>query len=376
MNRRHVGGFALLVVLIFLTSISAVFLLRGLNAQFGSREDIRTKRDVLRGLRDAQLALIAHGLIEDNSPGTLPSPSGEGQVEGLSEPIGFAGTPEQPARRLPWKFLGLSANVAGECLWYAVSDSYRNNEPTHQRSQNKGNAVNPNNPGSLGVDLAYSGTASEHVSAAAVLIAPGLARAEQTERDHSSTCAGGSIGQFLELANAAGSGAFIDATATPDTNDVVWPITHTQLLRPVLRRVLTAVSSPQNMLGILKTGLAANHVSVADTRLATPSFDAELAKTQLSEKNTSLTASFPSCSGIQTISVDENNVPINDRNGQPEITERYTEPVSWLCFNDWYAHMKYLPSERAIEISLLPEMPYHCRLNVDSGSINCGHTTQ
>ena len=131
-------GAALLVLLLALGLVAAYF---GLSAYNRALHNERTKinaetlqqaREALLGAADIDLDAHSKGLITDESFGRLPCPD----VTQLPNPGGQASVaPDCPATarstlgRLPWRTLGLPPlrDNAGECLWYAVSGSIKNN---------------------------------------------------------------------------------------------------------------------------------------------------------------------------------------------------------------------------------------------------------
>lgn len=352
-SRNH--GFALLAALILLVTLSTGLLTRTLNQRLGANADQRDRRELIRGMRDAQLALIAHALIEDNTPGTLPAPSGENSLDGRSNPIGYAGSPGQTARRLPWHFLALSPKVAGECLWYAVASAYRNSLPTSQRSVQTGTAINPVATAILKLAPAAS---NPPVAAAAVVIAPGRPIDGQNGRQQQAgtLCAGGNVESFLENENTSVSEVFITASADRNTNDIAIPVTHEQLMYPVLRRVLATF----------------NRASVRSSLLA------ELpASGSLDTLRCNFSTGATSCPGQEAFDsliagaagklVYKGNCPGLQQAGS---ATDYKHPVSWLCFNDWYAHIRYDRSSAQLSIAM-PETGQACHLSLDSGRILC-----
>lgn len=354
-------GYLLVAMLLVLTSLSAIYLAAALNKQ-GLRADWRAQRETLRAMHDAKLALIAHGLIEDNTPGTLPSPSGAygstHELDGRSVPTGFTGTPGLTARRLPWHFLGLQhrADGNGDCLWYAVGSNYRNsNLNTEARDPADGTAINPTTPGALLVNDA-TGVATS--GATAVLISAGPALATQTRSSPTSaTCGSGTIDQFLEASNAEDAGSYLNGGASESFNDTVIGITHSQQLRPVLRRVLTALSS-EDVRAEIAARMAAQPTGITAGTLAQlrgidvaayMAFDAMLVTPA---EVLTYTPSHRTCPGVDT-------------------AHPYLQPVSWLCFNDWYSHITFQRDAKTLFVSLEPTPAYHCTLALESGQVSC-----
>lgn len=358
-HARH-DGFALLAGLILLVTLSAGVITHALNQRLGTRADIRDKRELIRGMRDAQLALIAHALIEDNTPGTLPAPSGENALNGRSNPVGYAGSPAQAARRLPWHFLALSPYVAGECLWYAVATNYRNNTPTSQRNGHAETSINPSSTGTLSVTTAAD---TAPIAAVAALFAPGRIVDVQSGRQAQSgmLCAGGEVASFLEGENASPSATFFDAAADSRTNDTVMAVTSAQLMQPVLRRVLSTFSSESIRAGLLSALANAPQQGTLDAlRCAFSS---------------SSSASCPGRESFDTLIANttpdhlsySGNCPGRNQSG---AATDYKHPVSWLCFNDWYAHIRYDQPSSQLSIAI-PETGYQCALSLTTGHALC-----
>ncbi len=361
---RH-RGYALLAALLALISLSALMLAPGLLRSL-ERQQQRELRHTLRELRDAELALIMHGLIEDSTPGALPSPSAEDVLNGRSSTTSFLGTPTTPPRRLPWHFLGLPAPHSGHCLWYVVSAGHRNNIFTQSRQGNS--AIHPGNSGLLQIQNADDATLSPAV---AVLFAPGAALPHQTGRLPASfpDCSGGPADSHLDqtdgINNASGDGLYIQAARSESFNDLLRPINSERLLRPALKRVLQAFAGDATRAWLLSRSSAQN---LAELRTAPE--DALLMDELVSGLSR---ATDETLDGLDY----KNNATCPSvRLGG--ITS-YKHPVSWLCFNDWYPHLVLLPSggETYLRLRLRPgdDDHYHCDLVLGSGQISCRSPT-
>ncbi len=125
-------------------------------------------------LAQAKDALIGYAITygdthSGETHGYLPCPDMNGEAggnpEGSSETCGT--TDADTLGRLPWKTLGLPVlrDDAGECLWYAVSGTHKNNPKTSA-------TMNWDNPGKLRI---YSADGNEILpdEIVAVVIAPG-----------------------------------------------------------------------------------------------------------------------------------------------------------------------------------------------------------
>lgn len=362
---RH-RGYALLAALLALISLSALMLAPGLLRSL-ERQQQRELRHTLRELRDAELALIMHGLIEDSTPGALPSPSAEDVLNGRSSTTSFLGTPTTPPRRLPWHFLGLPAPHSGHCLWYVVSAGHRNNIFTQSRQGNS--AIHPGNSGLLQIQNADDATLSPAV---AVLFAPGAALPHQTGRLPASfpDCSGGPADSHLDqtdgINNASGDGLYIQAARSESFNDLLRPINSERLLRPALKRVLQAFAGDATRAWLLSRSSAQNLTELRTARedallmdelISGLSFVQDPTADGLSEANTR------GCRGVRL---------------SKQLS--YKHPVSWLCFNDWYPHLVLLPSaggETYLRLRLRPgdDDHYHCDLVLGSGQISCRSPT-
>ncbi|MDQ7988746.1 MAG: hypothetical protein REI09_03840 [Candidatus Dactylopiibacterium sp.] len=349
-------GFATLAALGVASLITATVVWQALSTRGGASFQQHETRAALRALREAREALIAHALIEDNTPGSLPSPSGEDVLDGRSTPLGFTGSPGQAARRLPWHFLALAP--AQDCLWYALAHTHRNTLSTHLRRAGNGTAINAASAGPLRVH-----TPTADVAAVAVIIAPGRAGPAQGGRTApgvARNCEGGSVPAFLEGRNADGSEDF--DMPPLHGNDLVLALSAEDLLRPVLRRVLGRFRSESQRADLL----AQIHLQPGDGTLdslrcaATASgvpcafaqhFDERLAGTEAAR----LVYGGQPCPGLSRVD-----------------GATYRHPVSWLCFNDWYAHIRY---ERASDrlVAQLPGAAGVCRLDLQSGRLHCEH---
>lgn len=357
MSAARQKGSALLVGVLLLMLALAGLTVPLLAAGTHAGTDKQMRRQQLRALYEAERALLAHALIEDNTPGSLPSPSAEGAVNGRSNPVGYAGTPDQPARRLPWHFLGLAPS--GECIWYAASRTFRNNLPTRQRSVAAETAINPGVSGGLVVHAANGA----RIDAAAVLIAPGDDPDESPRRlpNKAPLCMSGPIDAFLEGRNRNGDGHFASGAEVPDRgNDIVRPVSAGQLLAPVLRRVLSAfgperirkelvASAAFHMpvtLGTIRCGFATGEAPCAGAT----AFDS-----LLTGKDTSGLVYSADC-------------PIT---GTPDGTTP-VQPISWLCFNGWYEYLTYQPDGRTLVADAGNTL---CTLELDTGGIRCSGRT-
>lgn len=142
-------------------------------------------------LAQAKDALIGYAITYGDTHtgethGYLPCPDMNGEAggnpEGSSETCGTSDT--NTLGRLPWKTLGLPIprDDAGECLWYAVSGTYKNNPRT-------ASTMNWDNTGKLKI-FSAEGTEMAADEIVAVVIAPGPVSTTNTPaQDRSGTYA-------------------------------------------------------------------------------------------------------------------------------------------------------------------------------------------
>lgn len=125
------GGVLLLLAILLVLGTASV-LLAGLKRSAAFSSDIDME------LAQAREALIGYALTVDTRdstrlPGVLPCPDRDG--DGLSDsPCGAPG--ESVIGMLPWQTLGLPG--AGQCLWYAVSGTYKESAGVYPSSDTDG----------------------------------------------------------------------------------------------------------------------------------------------------------------------------------------------------------------------------------------------
>ena len=127
-------GAALMVILVLLVVSVAAILVNSLTTT--SLKNAR-KAQTAAALAQAKEALIGYAVTYGDTHsgqvhGYLPCPDyGGGNPEGSAEPV-CGSQNVSVIGRLPWATLDLSTlrDGDGECLWYAVSGTYKNNPPT------------------------------------------------------------------------------------------------------------------------------------------------------------------------------------------------------------------------------------------------------
>ncbi len=210
-------GAALLVLLTIMVLMGSGFLLKGLNRAADSQ--IEAEANTIRALAEAKAALVGRAVNDANRPGSLPCPDTDN--DGVAQL--FAGN-QCPSYigRLPWKTLRM-ANIldgSGETLWYALSSSFRDNS-----------SAEPINSETLGF-ISVNGA----VGVIAAIIAPGAPVAAQQNRTSNTD------DDYLEGENADDDMVFVNALRSNTFNDRVMPITQSDIMPLVERRVLRAVA--------------------------------------------------------------------------------------------------------------------------------------
>lgn len=247
--RSQQGGALLIFVLILV--------LAGTAALFSSLDgsDVKLERDrkTVAALSEAKAALIGFAVKSGTAvgaarPGDLPCPDIIGN-DGQSDPCAA-----NAIGRLPWRTLGISELRDGdnEQLWYAVSNNFKNNP-----------RIFPLNSDTIGTitirdtagNLINDGAANNGV--AAVVISPGAVITRQDGvnqvRDnanlntpmHYLDIALGEDNQNYVNGNANGliEGPIKDVNGSVVLNDKLLSITQAEILVPVEKRVVAAVSN-------------------------------------------------------------------------------------------------------------------------------------
>ena len=235
----------LIVLMTLIVLTSATVLLNKLNsrAQAVLDEQIRTAE----ALSAAKAALLAFAVTypdnygDTRGPGYLPCPDTDN--DGSPNPGPDCGPkaigrlPESiktdvegiPGLQEVFGVTGLR-DGAGERLWYAVSDAFRDDP-------NIAGVVNSETWGELGLDDADEDDA-DYQKVVAIIFAPGIEVGSQ-DRNASPN----DVAQYLESENADGDLYFVSADASMDFNDRLVAITHRELMSAVEKRVMSEVSS-------------------------------------------------------------------------------------------------------------------------------------
>jgi len=214
-------GAALLMMLMLLIIGALYLFIEPLSA---ARMQADRDKRTARALAQAKQALIAYAASYGDKHlnkvhGYLPCPetaipaslADEGSAEGSCGPKNIS-----VIGRLPWKTLGLEPlrDGSGECLWYAVSGTYKNNPGTDM--------LNWDTPGLFTI-LSSNGVgnaSSPEDRAAAVIFSPGAVSGSQNRIPvaNAGVCSGNySASNYLE-ASAAASNAVVSTIAGAVSN--------------------------------------------------------------------------------------------------------------------------------------------------------------
>jgi hypothetical protein len=244
-HRRHratlhkQSGAALLALMLVIIAGASYMLVSNLNAntRFYNRQ-IETARI----LSEAKAVLIAYALMYPESvnsnegPGYLPCPDRTNPASVDQTFIGRAGTScsfggGTIIGRFPWKTLGASdlRDHAGERLWYAVSENFKNNPKVM-------GYLNSDTPGNFSVD-----TVDDIV---AVIISPGAPVGSQN-RDLSTPATLLDPANFLEGGNELDYNSYV-SRAPGEFNDQLVYITRKELMQAVEQRVINQARTIMN----------------------------------------------------------------------------------------------------------------------------------
>ena len=239
MKRQHQRGMILPALALLAALGSLGWLLQHQDALgTPSRRQLAQLLRTARALETARDALLGYGASyreqsHDHSDyGYLPCPDIDG--DGSSETCGQQGLASLGL--LPYRTLNLPdlRDGHGECLWYAVAGSFKNNP--------KPRTLNWDSPGQFrlvdeaGQTLMLAG--DEQGLAAALIIAPGPPLATQQRTDGQRTCPQPAhVAEYLEaLTNASSSGTLQLAKPGSQNNDQIMSITGGQIFTLLRRR--------------------------------------------------------------------------------------------------------------------------------------------
>jgi hypothetical protein len=260
-------GIALLILLAIVGMAVIFALVAGLNK---SANDLARARDLktYAAMAQAKAALIAYAVTykdtHDNNPnyyvpGYLPCPDQGSGTEGVAA-ANCGASLVSAVGKLPWKTLGLDAlrDGSGECLWYAVSGTYKNSPNGVSGSTTTSNMMNWDTNGQFDV-MDTNGTsfltgATADTNAVAVIFAPGAALSGQNRAPVAGTtnCGGNyTASAYLDTANGinnstlvtpsspanvADTSVFIAGTASSAFNDKLVYITRADIWNAIKKR--------------------------------------------------------------------------------------------------------------------------------------------
>lgn len=169
----------------------------------------------------AREALIGRASGDDTRPGSLPCPD----IDNDGTADGAFGNCMNYLGRLPWRTLGLAElrDGWGEHLWYALSNTFRDNPAA--------GVLNSDTPGAISVR--NSAGALIVGDAPAVVIAPGRPLETQTRGTAQQTMAA----MYLDGENANGDSIYVTGTNRDPFNDRLIIVQRDDLFRPVVARV-------------------------------------------------------------------------------------------------------------------------------------------
>ncbi len=208
------SGMALIVLTFILGMAATAFLLHALNAN--TMKMARDKKTAA-ALVEAKAALIGRAVSDDNRPGSLPCPDGNG--DGSADLFAGVNCPAYVGR-FPWKTLAMTklADGSGEPLWYALASNYRD----HATAQ-------PINGTAIG-DLRVDGSGD----IVAILFSPGAPSQTQSGRPSNN------VSDYLEGENADGDTNFSRQTGNGQ-NDRLLTISRQELMATLSQRMLREI---------------------------------------------------------------------------------------------------------------------------------------
>jgi hypothetical protein len=198
----------------------------------GQRAHSARDRITEQTLQQAKEALIAHALVYDQMQRTLADPKGGGQTEDITLPPGTLPGPDtnlnmtaegsqddmcgkqevSALARFPWRSLGTGPlrDANGECLWYAVSGSFKANPSP--------DLLNWDSPGAFEIRVDLGNVIESDVIA--VIFAAGDALAGQSRAPQTGTvqCGGNYTPSAYLDADSVGGTDYTNAMANPAPN--------------------------------------------------------------------------------------------------------------------------------------------------------------
>lgn len=298
------SGYVLLLAVGILLAATTAVAVRGMWS-VGNATELRSHRQSLLALQKAREDLVSFALSEDNTPGSMPCPATNASAVSSSCSASSAYTPG----RFPFASMN-SVRVAGannECLWYAVSPSFRNFLQTTSRSASDPDQspINPENRGSL---ILHQDAHDPGTRAIAILFDPAMSSAEET---HTSGCRQGASTSFL-LVSSNRDPATGDVHFYLNGKDRALAVTADDVYPRLARHVLFSLERTRQY-GATMSSV----VNLGQLRAATPDFDVDVLKAPNALNNACRDAL--------------GNKP----------ADKTVE--AWLCFNDWFRFVLVSP---------------------------------
>lgn len=413
--RQREGGYVLLAMVVVLMAVAAVFLIQGLGSTIASntRED---QQRAFAAMREAKLALIARSVSQDNTPGAMLCPVLKEGSTSNSCSRSFNPTTPDHIGCVPWRTLGLVPHYMQGIgpLLYELSPAFNNNYPTADRAGSLSDQINPSNLGALTLTHAGNGSVEPVIGA---ILYPGLplegqSRLSVLDKDK---CGYAQMAQYFEpiktvsgqsLSNANAQGKLVVSASSDTFNDLVLPITSTDLYKAALPVVLqpfgasqtspttglrwflnwrsldasalSAVGGKINRTGFMEAANLGPDIGKTQARcLAKLELDGRLT-TDPSERITDFcfdrlfdpTAPLQGKGGFDARGNSVCNAPQSG----------YAQAAGWLCANSWYDYISYQPNSASgktlltLSIPLNSSMRYECSLDIDRRLPTCSTT--
>lgn len=240
---RRLRGAALLVMLVILVLGIAALLIGSLNSTALQNERDSTTAAALAQAREALIGYaMTYADTHTTTPqvdGYLPCPDSDASNGEGSSKLSCGSQDVSTLGRLPWRTLDLQPlrDGAGECLWYALSGSYKNNPKT--------SLMNWDTSGLLSVSDANGNTVPDVV---AVIFAPGtpLAGQDRSPSGDAPICGGNYVAaNYLDndgthdnssVSSAANAVSNFFSGASSRVNDRLLYITRQDIWNAMLKR--------------------------------------------------------------------------------------------------------------------------------------------
>jgi type II secretory pathway pseudopilin PulG len=253
-GRQH--GAALMVMLVILVIGAATILVNSLNSATLQTERDKKTAEALAQAKDALIGYAVtyydtHSTPTPQTFGFLPCPDLNGSAgngEGSSNTCGSKNV--STIGRLPWKTLGLPVlrDGNGECLWYAVAGTYKNNPNTDIMDWDTNGLFQVS--ATSGVTL--TGTTADS-QAVAVVFSPGVPFSSQSQNrapDGNAPICGGNYtaSNYLDSDSTIGANnstpsatanaitQFFTSGATANINDQIIYITKSDIFNAIKKR--------------------------------------------------------------------------------------------------------------------------------------------